>query len=110
MAVIAKAGLKPGTPVTIGGVEYTCPPLNFGSIRRIRDIPVTQTYVHDLLAFIICESLRRNYDGVDAAWLNDTLEGNEIEGAGRAELEIMKASGLRTEDKEPDQGEPLAAA
>ena len=117
MSVTAKAGLRPGTDIVIGGESYTCPPLNFGALRRMSDIPRTASYANDLMAFIIIESLKRNYDGVDAIWLNDTLEGVELDGAGAAMLEIMKASGLKVPDEakvttseQTASGEPLAAA
>ncbi len=105
-----KGGLKPGTDVVIGGVTYVAPPLNFGAIRQMNaEVTPSPTYVHDLMAYVIIRSLERNYDGVNALWLNDTLEGSEIEAASLAMLEIMKTSGLKSgEEKKP--GEAPAAA
>ncbi len=101
-----KGGLIPGVTVLIGGVEYTAPQLNFGALRRMKEIKITPTYADDLMAFVLVESLKRNYGDVDHLWLNETLEGTETIAAGQAILEIMKASGLKAQDQ--SQGEAQA--
>ena len=106
MTLTAKAGLKPGVTVIIGGEQYTCPELDFGAIRGMSDLkryPLKQpdgttTYqpeAHELMAYVLMQSLRRNYDGVNAVWLNETLLGSEIEAAAEAELRIMRNSGMK---------------
>ena len=110
-----KGGLKPGTDVVIGGQTYTAPPLNFGALRAMNvEVKPSPTYINDLLAYVLLRSLERNYDGVNALWLNEHLEGHEIEAASLAMVEIMKASGLKPpENKSPEEkqsGEAVAAA
>ena len=105
----AKAGLKPGVKVVIGGEEYTAPQLNFGALRAMAVLDQKSlTSVHDLLAFVLLESLKRNYDGIDAAWLNATLEGSEMDAVAEAQVAILKASGLKLQGGE--SGEAPAAA
>ncbi len=100
----SKGGLKPGVKVTIGGEEYTAPQMNFGSIREMANLDrQSRSFVNDLLGFVLMESLKRNYDGVNAVWLNETLEGSEMDGAATAELEIMRASGLIKADVVPGE-------
>jgi hypothetical protein len=103
----ARGSIKPGVTVTIGGEQFTCPELDFGAIRRmeseverhrVQDASgqVTSRFdIHQLLSFVLLESLRRNYDGVNALWLNETLLGSEIEAACEAELQIMLNSGMK---------------
>ena len=108
--VKAKGGLRKGVDIVIGGETYIAPPLNFGAIRQMNvEVTPSPTYVHDLMAYVIVRSLERNYDGINVLWLNEYLEGDEIEAASLAMVEIMKSSGLKTsEDAKP--GEAPAAA
>ena len=108
VAVTPKAGMKPGVDVTIGGALYIAPPLTFGSLRRMSDLKPSATYAHDLLAFVLLESLQRNYEGVNALWLNETLEASEVNAAAEAELEIMRRSGLIKPGEEKASGEAEA--
>ncbi len=115
-----KAGLKPGVPVVIGGETYTCPELDFGAIRGMADLKrysrvdpgsgktVVTPDAHELMAYILLQSLRRNYEGCNAVWLNETLLGSEIEDAAKAELEIMRNSGLRMSEEPDTPGEAKA--
>jgi hypothetical protein len=103
----ARGSIKPGVTVMIGGEEYTCPELDFGAIRnmesqverhQVRDASgqVTSRFdIHQLLSYVLLESLRRNYENVNALWLNETLLGSEIEAACEAELQIMLNSGMK---------------
>jgi hypothetical protein len=100
----SKGGLKPGLTVLIGGEEYTAPQLNFGALRRMRQLPSSPTYADDLVAFVLVESLSRNYEGINALWLNDTLEGTEVDGAAKAAAEIMRNSGLKGKDEAQSSG------
>ena len=112
MTVSAKAGLKPGVEVVIGGQKYTAPPLNLGAIREMHTIerPANDRVPpYGLMAYVLMRSLQRNYDGVEALWLNETLEGHEIEGAMLAIVAIMEASGL-VKPAETNSGEAPAAA
>ena len=97
LMLTAKGGLKPGVKVTIGGEEYTAPQMNFGSVRAMANLDrKSASFVNDLLGFVLMESLKRNYDGVNAVWLNETLEGSEMDGA--ADSRVGNHAGER-----PDQ-------
>ena len=102
-----RGGIKQGVAVVIGGKEYTAPPLNFGGIRDMYDQKVAHPY--DLLVFVLVRSLERNYEGVNAQWIRETLEGSEIDDAAKAEMEILRLSGLKP-NAETATGEAPAAA
>ena len=103
-----KGGIKPGATVVIGGREYVAPQMNFGALREMVQLDrQSRTYTDDLLAFVLLKSLGRNYEGANAAWLNETLDGTEIAGAVEAQVAIMQASGLKMQD--PSSGEAVTA-
>jgi hypothetical protein len=102
--------MKPGTQVTIGGEIYIAPQMNFGALREMRTLDTTsRSYLDDLSAFVLLKSLSRNYEGVDAMWLNDTLEGSETEAAGKVVMEIMEVSGLKVPERTASGEAPAAA-
>jgi hypothetical protein len=110
-------GLLKGTRLTIGGNEFTAPPLNFAGLRAVqpklgafqvidadgKKVWKDTAAIHDLLLEALYQSLMRNYPNVDAEWLLNTIEAAEINALLDGMTEIFYASGILT--KEPASGE-----
>jgi hypothetical protein len=95
----AKEAILPGVEVTIGGQQYTAAPLNFAGLRAVLPLmaKVTSGKIEETHTFIestLRNSLRRNYDGVDQIWLENTMEASEFEGCAKAAGEILAVSGI----------------
>ena len=102
-----KAGLKAGIDVTIGGLTYIAPQLNLGGLRQV--VPLFgASNRFELITAVLVHSLNRNYEDVNAAWLNEAMEGSEIDAAEGVTMQVLDASGIRLRS-EPGEAQPAAA-
>ena len=93
----------PGVTITMGGQEWTVPPLTLGQLRllmpKVRELSDVNTQMGEsqigILVEIVSVALQRNYPGITA----DTVESLlDLGNAAPVLSAVLTGSGLRPED------------
>lgn len=98
-----------GKTISMGGREWTIPPLNFKALRKFREqlgsMSAADLSRSDMVSEMILEAMRRNYPDLTLAELEDMLDMGNILPVVEA---VLAASGLV--QKEAASGEAVAAS
>jgi len=84
--------LLDGVGFTIGGTEYTVPPLTLGGIKSV--LPRLSGNGAEVMSTVLCVALKRNYPDVTQPWLDEAMTGLEFRQAKERLPELLRLSGL----------------